>query len=190
METKNIKPLIQAILFASGDPVSLERLASSLEISAKEISQALNELIIELEGENSGICIIKMDNRFQMCAKPVFSEEIRKVVDLKRHAPLSGAAMEVLAIISYNQPVTKAFVSEVRGVDCSGIVASLVEKNLIEEKGRLNLPGRPLLYGTTSNFLKCFGIVSLDELPPLPKKDKNAIEEELFDIQNENSEEK
>ena len=112
-----------------------------------------------------------------MCNKKQYGESIRKVMDIKKNAPLSQAALEVLAVIAYNQPVTKAFVEQVRGVDCSGVIGSLTTKNLIEEKGRLELPGRPLLYGTTENFLKCFQISSLDELPELPKqesKEENA----------------
>ena len=91
-------------------------------------------------------------------------------MDLRRNTPLSQAALEVLAVIAYNQPVTKAFVEQVRGVDCSGVIGSLCAKDLIEEKGRLELPGRPLLYGTTENFLRCFNITDLEELPPLPEE--------------------
>ena len=101
-------------------------------------------------------------------------------MDLRRNIPLSQAAMEVLAVIAYNQPVTKSFVEQVRGVDCSGVIGSLTNKDLIEEKGRLELPGRPLLYGTTDNFLRCFSIASLDELPPIPKdEDKGSRGQQL-----------
>ena len=107
---------------------------------------------------------------------PVFLAPVRTALDLRSSAPLSQAAMEVLAVIAYNQPVTKAFVEQVRGVDCSGVIGSLVQKALIEERGRLDLPGKPLLYGTTENFLRCMGIRSLLELPPLPqeKETENA----------------
>ena len=108
-----------------------------------------------------------------MCSKKEYGEYIRRVMDLKRNTPLSQAALEVLAVIAYNQPVTKAFVEQVRGVDCSGVVGSLTTKGLIEEKGRLELPGRPLLYGTTDNFLRCFQLESLDDLPPLPKPEND-----------------
>lgn len=99
-------------------------------------------------------------------------------MDLRRNTPLSQAALEVLAVVAYNQPVTKAFVEQVRGVDCSGVIGSLTTKGLVEEKGRLELPGRPLLYGTTENFLRCFNISSLDELPPLPEGDEDKESEE------------
>ena len=104
-----------------------------------------------------------------MVSKKEFAPQIRTVMDLRRNTPLSQAALEVLAVVAYNQPVTKAFVEQVRGVDCSGVIGSLTTKGLVEEKGRLELPGRPLLYGTTENFLRCFNISSLDELPPLPR---------------------
>lgn len=97
---------------------------------------------------------------------------------MRRNTPLSQAALEVLAVVAYNQPVTKAFVEQVRGVDCSGVLGSLTTKGLVEEKGRLELPGRPLLYGTTENFLRCFNLESIENLPPLPESDKNANSEE------------
>ena len=102
-----------------------------------------------------------------MCTKSIYSDFVKSALDLRRHIPLSQAAMEVLAIIAYNQPVTKSFVENIRGVDCTSIVSNLNTRNLIEERGRLDLPGRPLLYGTTLNFLKCFEIMSVDELPEL-----------------------
>lgn len=113
-----------------------------------------------------------------MVSKKEFAPQIRTVMDLRRNTPLSQAALEVLAVVAYNQPVTKAFVEQVRGVDCSGVIGSLTTKGLVEEKGRLELPGRPLLYGTTENFLRCFNISSLDELPPLPEGDEDKESEE------------
>lgn len=166
MEIKEVKEAIQAILFASGDPISVDRISQALDIDKQTASKVLATLIDEFE-EKTGLCIIKLNDEYQMCAKSCYSDYIRRVMDLRRHVPLSPAAMEVLAIVAYNQPVTKSFIEQIRGVDCSGSIASLCTKNLIEEKGRLELPGRPLLYGTTLNFLKCFGISSIDELPPL-----------------------
>ena len=110
---------------------------------------------------------------------------------MRRRTPLSSAALEVLAVVAYNQPVTKSFIEQVRGVDCSGVVSTLVEKGLIEERGRLELPGKPLLYGTTKNFLRCFGISDLSELPPLPKEE-NAVDDvaEQLEMNDEVLEEK
>ena len=103
---------------------------------------------------------------------------MRDALELKRNTPLSQAAMEVLAVVAYNQPVTKAFVEQVRGVDCSGVIGSLVQKGLLEERGRMELPGRPLLYGTTENFLRCFGLSSIGELPPPPRGEEGTPPEE------------
>ena len=110
-----------------------------------------------------------LENSAQFCTNPVYIEPVRGVLDLKRNTPLSQAAIEVLAVVAYNQPVTKAFVEQVRGVDCSGVIGSLMQKGLLEERGRLELPGRPLLYGTTDTFLRCFQLASLEELPPPPR---------------------
>jgi segregation and condensation protein B len=172
LEIRELQATIEAILFASGDPVSVDKLADVLELEKNTVIKLTDSLMEQLEDESSGVCIMKMDDKYQMCSKPQFGEQIRKMMDIRRNMPLSPASMEVLAIVAYNQPVTKAFVEQIRGVDCSGVLGSLVTKGLIEEKGRLELPGRPLLYGTTSNFLRCFGITSVDYLPPLPEKDQ------------------
>jgi len=121
----------------------------------------------------------RLGDQVQLCTRTEFSEPVRTVLAMKKNTPLSGAAFEVLAVIAYNQPVTKSFVEQVRGVDCSGVIGSLTQKGLIEEKGRLELPGRPIVYGTTPAFLRCFCIESLDELPPLPEKEpQEPVEEE------------
>lgn len=187
MEIKKTKAVIEAILFASGEPVEVDRLSAVLEIDKATIVKLMKEIVDKFDEDDSGICIVKLDDKYQMCSKPMYADNIRKMMDLRRHVPLSTAAMEVLAIIAYNQPVTKSFVEQIRGVDCSGTIASLVTKDLVEEKGRLDLPGRPLLYGTTLNFLKCFNISSLDELPLLPDKDDDLIEEksEMMSISEE-----
>ena len=124
---------------------------------------------------------MRMENTYQLATKEAYAEYIKKAFDIKRRTPLSPAALEVLAVIAYNQPVTKSFIEQVRGVDCSGVVTTLVEKGLVEERGRLELPGRPLLYGTTKNFLRCFSMSDLSELPPLPKNEnaENRIAEQL-----------
>ena len=113
-----------------------------------------------------------------MITRSDYSEYVRRVLEVKKNAPLSQAAFEVLAVVAYNQPVTKAFVEQVRGVDCSGVVNTLCQKGLLEEKGRLDLPGRPLLYGTTDEFLRCFSVSSLDELPSLPHDDNESANED------------
>ena len=134
--------------------------------------------------------LIRIDNKYQLCTREVFSENVRKLMEIRKNAPLSNAAFEVLAIIAYNKTVTRSFIEQVRGVDCSGPVSSLVQKGLIEEKGRLDLPGRPLIYGTTDRFLRCFSLNSLDDLPELPKTEevekisKDENQTSLFDDDN------
>jgi len=170
MSDRNFKCAIEAILFASGDSVGVDRIATALELTKKEAEKLLDELMAEYIAAQRGITIIKLDDSYQMVSVKEYAKEIRTVMDLRRNTPLSQAALEVLAVIAYNQPVTKAFVEQVRGVDCSGVIGSLTTKDLIEEKGRLELPGRPLVYGTTENFLRCFSLSSLDDLPEPPEK--------------------
>ena len=177
MKNTELKCAVQAILFASGAPVPLETISRALEQKPKQTQLILDELIREYSSEEYGIKIVRLEDSYQMCSKREYGEYIRRVMDIKRNAPLSQAAMEVLAVIAYNQPVTKAFIEQVRGVDCSGVVANLIARGLVEEKGRLELPGRPLTYGTTDHFLLCFGISSLDELPPIPDDEREPADD-------------
>jgi len=171
----NYKAAAEAILFAAGASVEKSRMAQALGLSEEETEALLDGLTAEYAGAQRGITIIRLKNSYQMVSCKAYAPQIRTVMDLRRNTPLSQAALEVLAVVAYNQPVTKAFVEQVRGVDCSGVIGSLTAKDLIEEKGRLELPGRPLLYGTTENFLRCFNISDLEELPPLPEQnDGNA----------------
>ena len=172
MSELNYTAAIEAILFANGSSVEASRIAEALEISEKQAVEYAEKLIEEYKAADRGITILRLDNSFQMISNKEYAPQIRTVMDLRRNTPLSQAALEVLAVVAYNQPVTKAFVEQVRGVDCSGVIGSLTSKDLIEEKGRLELPGRPLLYGTTENFLRCFNLRSLDDLPPLPEDEK------------------
>lgn len=174
MNNNEIVSALEAVLFASGDPVSIDRLSQVFEIKPEQIEKAAEKLKLRLEERLSGIELLRLDNSYQLATKTDYAEYIKKAFDLKRRTPLSGAAFEVLSVIAYNQPVTRSFVEQVRGVDCSGVITTLLEKELIEERGRLELPGRPLLYGTTKNFLRCFGLSDLSDLPPLPKE-QNAV---------------
>lgn len=189
MTATEIKNAIEAILFANGNSVAVSRLATALEITENQAQTYADELVKEYTQQQRGITIIKLDDSYQMVSQKAYAPYIRTVMDLRRNTPLSQAAMEVLAVVAYNQPVTKSFVEQVRGVDCSGVIGSLTTKGLIEEKGRLELPGRPLLYGTTENFLRCFSISSLDELPPLPEtEEETADEPEGLQIETEQTE--
>lgn len=174
MEFKDYRAAIEAILFANGEPVSAERLAEVLELDPETVHRIAADLMSEMSARAGGVYMVKLDDQYQLCTRKEFADAIRRSLDIRRNTPLSQAAMEVLAIVAYNQPVTKAFIEQVRGVDCSAVIQGLVQKNLIEEQGRLELPGRPLLYGTTPVFLRCFGVSGVHELPPLPQKEEDA----------------
>ncbi len=186
MDKINIKAAIEAILFASGASVELARIAQALELPGAEVQTQLDSLIEDYNSSQRGIMIIKLNDSYQMVSRKDYAAQIRTVMDLRRNTPLSQAALEVLAVVAYNQPVTKAFVEQVRGVDCSGVIGSLTTKGLIEEKGRLELPGRPLLYGTTEHFLRCFNVSSPEELPPLPETEDEGKDEKEDNSSEEN----
>ena len=181
MEIKQYQAAMEAVLFASGAPVSLARLAEVLELDEETALRLAEDLKNDYNTRAGGLGIVRLDDRYQMVTRRDYADYIRKTMDIRRNTPLSQAAMEVLAIVAYNQPVTRAFIEQVRGVDCGAVVQGLAAKNLIEEKGRLELPGRPLLYGTTADFLRCFGVSSLSELPPLPQKEEDGMMETTLD---------
>lgn len=191
MEFKEYRAAMEAILFANGEPVSAARLAEVLELDADTVHRIAADLMSELLARGGGIYMVKLDDQYQLCTRKEYADVVRRSLDIRRNTPLSQAAMEVLAIVAYNQPVTKAFIEQVRGVDCSAVIQGLMQKNLIEEQGRLELPGRPLLYGTTPVFLRCFGVSGLQELPPLPQQQEDArmVETTLEEIieQSENN---
>ncbi|MBQ9849457.1 MAG: SMC-Scp complex subunit ScpB [Clostridia bacterium] len=170
MTNEQIRAACEAILFASGEPLECARIAEALELDMDTVSGALWELARILDERGSGICLLRLGSKYQLCSRVEYAQQVRSVLDIKKNAPLSPAAFEVLAVVAYNQPVTKAYVEQIRGVDCSGVISTLCQKGLLEEKGRLDLPGRPLLYGTTPDFLRCFCISSLSELPELPER--------------------
>lgn len=152
MEIKQYQAAMEAVLFSAGEPVPLSRLAEALELDEESAGKLAEDLRQEINTRTGGIRMVKMEDRYQLCTKTEYASYVRRALDIRRNTPLSQAAMEVLAIIAYNQPVTKAFVEQVRGVDCGAVLQGLVSKSLVEEKGRLELPGRPLLYGTTPGF--------------------------------------
>ena len=168
----------EAILFAGGEPVSLDRIAQVLGVRTPVIDSIVSALQEKYNTPASGIQLMRLGDSAQFCTNSAYVEPVREVLDLKRGTPLSQAAMEVLAVVAYNQPVTKAFVEQVRGVDCSGVLSSLMQKDLLEERGRLELPGRPLLYGTTETFLRCFQLSSIEDLPPPPQRGEEGLPEE------------
>lgn len=186
MSDNKLISTLEAVLFAVGEPIEIKRLSQALDIDVVIVSEALEVLREKYEDEASGLCLLRLDDKYQLCTKKQHADIIRSVIEIKKNAPLSSAAFEVLAIVAYNQPVTKAFIEQIRGVDCSAVISNLCLKSLIEEKGRLELPGRPLIYGTTPEFLRCFNISSLSELPPLPdNSDREKITENEENIQQE-----
>ena len=168
MELKDIESAIEAILFASGEPVSTERLAAALELEIEAVEPVINHLADFYSYERRGIRVLKIDDCYQLASAPEHAERVRKAMETRRPPQLSPAALESLAVIAYFQPTTKAYVEQIRGVDSSYTVGLLADRGLIEECGRLSVPGRPILYRTTQTFLRSFGLKNLDELPELP----------------------
>lgn len=164
---KEYKAAIEAILFAHGEPISAEKIAEALEVSAHTVYPLIEQLQKEYEKADKGLCILALGERWQMATKTSVQEPVKRVLDNRRNTPLSQAALEVLAIIAYNQPVSRGFVEQVRGVDSSSTISKLIEKGLVEEAGRLDLPGHPVSFRTTDVFLRAFGLATLEQLPPL-----------------------
>ena len=177
MEIKEYQAAIEAVLFASGEPVAATRLAEVLELDLETAVRLADDWLQDVNTRGGGLLAVRLGDKYQLCTNKTYAGYVRRAMDIRRNTPLSQAAMEVLAIVAYNQPVTKAFIEQVRGVDCGAVVQGLAAKGLIEEKGRLELPGRPLLYGTTADFLRCFGVSTLDELPPRPQKEEDGMVE-------------
>lgn len=185
---------VEAVLFACGEPIELEKLAAAAEIE-KDVAERMVERLNDRYAEQgSAVVIGKLGDSYQMMTRPEYARYIKTALETRRQAPLSPAALEVLAIVAYNQPVTRGFVDQVRGVDSGGVVRSLVERDLLEEHGRLNdVPGRPIAYKTTDNFLRCFKLNSLNDLPPIPGSSDQITLEEYDDADDydpeQNSEE-
>lgn len=160
---------LEAVLFASGDPIEISKLAAVLEITPSEITELAEELADHYQEQGSGLRLLRLEDTLQLATRGEFAGTVRTALEIKRDTPLSNAAMETLTLVAYNQPVTKGFVERVRGVDSGSAVNTLVERGLLEEAGRIDVPGRPLTYRTTAHFLRCFGMRSLADLPPLPE---------------------
>ena len=167
MNLKQTKAAVEAMLFAHAEPVTAQRLAAVLEVEEDAVSRLLYALRDEYENEERGLVLLMLEDRWQLAAKPVYGAYIKAILDTRRNTPLSSAAMETLAVIAYNQPVSRSFIEQVRGVDSTSPVQTLLQKGLIEEAGRLDLPGHPVAFATTDVFLRTFGLASLAELPPL-----------------------
>ena len=169
MDTEQLKRAIEAILFAAGERMEIARLAMVLETDAADIEAAADSLANELAFARRGIRIVKLEKGYQMVSSGEMADYITKALETRKPPKLSSSQLETLTIIAYYQPATKAMVEQIRGVDSAYSVAALLNKKLIEEAGRLNVPGRPIQYKTTPDFLRTFGLSSLEELPPIEK---------------------
>lgn len=169
MELTELQRAIEAILFAAGERIETVRLAAALEADPADVVRAADALADQMAFERRGIRIIKLEDGYQMVSSGEMADYVTKCLETRKPPKLSGSQLETLTIIAYYQPATKAMVEQIRGVDSSYSVSALLNKSLIEEAGRLNVPGRPIQYKTTPDFLRTFGISSLEELPPIEK---------------------
>ena len=169
MEQNDLQRAIMAVLFAAGEPVDAGRLSQTLGYDETEIHEACKALMDALSYHRSGIRIVRLENAYQMCSSPEMAEYVTKTLETRKPPKLSQSQLETLTVIAYYQPATKAYVEQIRGVDSAYSVSALLTKKLIREDGRLNVPGRPILYRTTPDFLRVFGLQSLDELPEIDK---------------------
>lgn len=171
MEQNDLQRALTAILFAAGEPVGIERLAQTLEVDKDEILREGKALMNTLSFNRSGIRILLLEDAFQMCSSSEQAEYVTKTLETRKPPRLSQSQLETLTIVAYYQPATKALVEQIRGVDSGYSISALLTKKLIEENGRLNVPGRPILYKTTPDFLRVFGLSSLDDLPEIERMD-------------------
>ena len=171
MELTDLQRRIEAILFAAGEEVKISRLSYALETDESDIRQAADTLADQLAFDRRGVRIIRLDKSYQMVSSGEMADDITKALETRKPPRLSSSQLETLTIIAYYQPATKAMVEQIRGVDSSYTVSALVNKHLIEESGRLNVPGRPIQYKTTPDFLRTFGLNSLEDLPDIQKVD-------------------
>ncbi len=169
MEFEQLQRAIEAILFAAGGRLEISRLAMALETDEAEIVRAADALADTLSFERRGIRILKLENSYQMVSSGEMADYVTKALETRKPPKLSASQLETLTIVAYYQPATKAMVEQIRGVDSSYSISALLNKKLIEEAGRLNVPGRPIQYRTTADFLRTFGISSLEELPEIEK---------------------
>ena len=168
IHTKELASALEAILFAAGEPVELKRLCVALDLDQETAEAVLRQLGDEYAFERRGVRLLRMEDSYQLCSAPDYADAIRRAFEVRKPAKLSQPALEALTIIAYYQPTTRAYVDQVRGVDSSYTVGLLLDRGLIEECGRLQVPGRPILYRTTKHFLRSFHLSSLDDLPEIP----------------------
>lgn len=183
MDIKEIEAVVEGMLFAAGDPVPLEKLAEILEQDKKTMRLILNNMAASIQNSRRGILLRELDGCYQLCSRPEHYEYIRKLVEPRQKQALSQAAFETLSIVAYNQPVTRARIEAIRGVNSDSAITRLIERNLIKEAGRLDAPGKPVLYETTEEFLRSFGFKSVKDLPII--EFENMMPEEAGMTRNE-----
>ena len=179
MEQNDLQRALMAVLFAAGEPVAASRLAESLQVDESEIHRECEALMSALSFNRSCIRIVKLEDAYQMCSSAEMAEYVTKTLETRKPPKLSPSQLETLTVIAYYQPATKAYVETIRGVDSAYSVSALLTKKLIRECGRLNVPGRPILYETTPDFLRVFGLESLADLPDIEKVDIAVKKEQL-----------
>ena len=168
LDVKELESAMEGILFASGEPVQIERICTALDLDRPTAERILQKLMDYYAYERRGIRLLRMEDSWQLCSSPDYADVIRRAFEIRKPAKLSQPALEVLTVIAYYQPTTRAYVDQIRGVDSSYTVGLLLDRHLIEECGRLQVPGRPRLYRTTKAFLRAFHLKSLDDLPEIP----------------------
>ena len=184
MERKEIESAVEALVFASGEPVQVKRLCTALGLARPAVERALRDLRDYYAFERRGIRLVQMEDAWQLCSAPEHGEVIRQAFEIRRPAKLSPPALEVLTVIAYYQPATRAYVDQIRGVDSAYTIGLLLDRELIEECGRLQAPGRPRLYRTTQRFLRAFHLSSLDDLPELGENESQMYLDENGEIVN------
>ena len=185
MEIKKMEAVIEAILFTMGEAVELERLAKALELEKEEVKKLIQNLMERYKEEDRGIQLIELEGSYQLCTKKEYYEYLIRIAKQPKKAVLTDVALETLSIIAYKQPITKMEIEKIRGVKCDHAINRLMEYNLIKELGRLEAPGKPILFGTTEEFLRNFGVQSLEELPsvnPVQYEDFKAEAEEEIQL--------
>ena len=190
MDMRDFEAALEGILFAAGEPVALDRICQAVDADPETVEKVLRKLEDYYSYERRGIRLIRMEESYQLCSAPEYADVIRRTFEIRKPAKLSQPALEVLTIIAYYQPTTRAYVDQIRGVDSSYTVGLLLDRKLIEECGRLQVPGRPRLYRTTKNFLRAFHLSSLEELPEMPgiENEGQLRMEELSQLQENTGE--
>ncbi len=181
MNTTLYKGAVEAVLFAVAEPVGADRIAEAIGQDKTVVLSLLKSIKAELDDRESGISLMQFEDRYQLCTRPVNADFVTRALDTRRNTPLTQASLEVLAIIAYNQPVSRSYIDQIRGVDCSSSVNNLISKGLVVEAGRLDLPGRPVSFKTTDTFLRCFGLQSLEDLPSITGEVGLLDEDAIYD---------